>query len=374
MRILQLSSAQAFGGGERHLADLANTLAARGHEVHAILRPHSPLNKELVGLPLENIAKLPLRNAFDAGSARKLDRYVREHKIQILHAHMARDYPLASYATRRNPGSKLIITRHVLFPLNRFHSLTLSHVARIIAVSEPVARELRASVSIPAKRIVVIPNGIDVQRFEQATSQSERLSFRRQWKIPEQGSLIGTVGEIKPLKGHEEFLRAAAIIRRRLPAVLFLIAGMDNSRSKENLAGLEELIAQLDLSGSVYIAGWIEDLASLYRTLDVFVSASRTESFGLAIAEAMAAATAVVATKTEGAGEIITSETGLLVPIGDVEGLAEAVIDLLDHENKRLRLATSGRERIRERFSLERMVEETESIYREVLNDSLHHE
>jgi len=88
----------------------------------------------------------------------------------------------------------------------------------------------------------------------------------------------------------------------------------------------------------------------------------------------MAAATAVVATKTEGAGETITNETGLLVPIGDVEGLAEAVIDLLDDENKRLRLATSGRERIRERFSLERMVEETESIYQEVLNDSLHHE
>lgn len=335
-----------------------------------MLRPHSPLNKELAGLPRENIAKLPLRNAFDAGSARKLDHYVREHKIQILHAHMARDYPLASYAARRNPGSKLIITRHVLFPLNRFHSLTLSNVARIIAVSEPVARELRARVSVPAERIVVIPNGISVQRFEQATSLSERLALRGQWKIPEEGSLIGTVGELKPLKGHEEFLRAAAIIRRRLPAAQFLIAGMDTSRSKDNLAALEELIAHLDLSGSVHIAGWIDDLASLYRALDVFVSASRTESFGLAIAEAMAAATAVVATKTEGAAEIITNgETGLLVPIGDVEGLAAAVIDLLDDENKRVRLATSARERIRERFSLERMVEETESTYREALND-----
>ena len=350
--------------------DLANSLAARGHEIHAILRPHSPLNKELASLARENIANLPLRNALDATSARKLDRYVREHKIQILHAHMARDYPLASYATRRNPGSKLIVTRHVLFPLNRLHSITLSHVARVIAVSEPVARELRARFSIPAERIVVIPNGINVQRFEHATSQSERLGLRRQWKIPEEGSLIGTVGEIKALKGHEEFVRAAAIIRRRRPATQFLIAGIDTSRRKENLKALEELIAQLDLSGSVHIAGWIDDLASFYRTLDVFVSASRTESFGLAIAEAMAAATAVVATKTEGAGEIITNgEAGLLVPTGDAEGLAAAVIDLLENENKRLRLATCGRERIRERFSLERMVDETESTYREVLKE-----
>ena len=369
MKILQLSSAQAPGGGERHLADLANALAARGHEVHATLRPDSPLINELGGVSPKNITTLPLRNALDAVSARKLARYVGEHKIQIVHAHLARDYPLASYATRRNPGSKLIITRHVLFPLNRLHSITLSRVARIIAVSEAVARQLHTHGSIPVERIAVISNGIEVQRFV-AKTQFDRSNFRRQWKFLEDGLLIGTVGEITALKGHEDFLRAASIIRRKYPRAEFIIAGLDASRDGKNRAALEALIAQLDLAGAVQDVGWVDNLASLYCALDVFVSASHSESFGLAIAEAMASATPVVATATGGASEIITNEeTGVLVPLGDAEALAAAVIDLLGDEDKRRRLAAAGRELIQQQFSLGRMVEETEKIYREVLID-----
>lgn len=370
MKILQLSSARAIGGGERHLADLANALVARGHEVHAILQPRSPLIAELAGVPRGNITTLPLRNALDALSARKLARYVREHKIQIVHAHMARDYPLASYATGRSPGCKLVLTRHVLFPLNRLHAVTLAQVARIIAVSEAVARQLRAQGLISADRIAVIPNGIDGQRFERARSQSQRQAFRRQYKIPDDCLLIGTVGEITPLKGHKEFLWAAPIILRRFPKTKFLIAGLDASRSGENQAALEKQIAELGLVSHVYQVGWVDDLASLYGALDIFVSASHTESFGLAIAEAMASGTPVVATATAGASEIITNEEiGLLVPIGDVEGLAAAVVALLTDGNKSDRLANSARERIQERFSLNRMVQETERIYRDVLNN-----
>ena len=371
MKIFQLSSAQAFGGGERHLVDLANALAARGHEVHATLRPNSPLIKELAGLPTGNITTLPLRNALDAVSARKLAHYVREHKLQIVHAHMARDYPLASYAARRNPSSRLIITRHVLFPLNRLHSITLSQVARIIAVSDAVARQLRTQGAIPAERLVVVPNGIDVQRFV-AKTHSDRSNFRRQWKIAEDSLLIGTVGEIAALKGHEEFLRAASIILRRFPKAEFLIAGVDTSRDGKNQRTLEGLIAQLNLANAIHVIGWVDDLASLYCALDVFVSASHTESFGLAIAESMASATPVVATATEGASEIITNgETGLLVPIAEAEALAAAVTDLLGDEDKRSRFAACGRERIQQQFSLGRMVKATEEIYREMLAEKI---
>ena len=352
------------------MADLANRLVTRGHEVHAALRPNSPLIRELPGLAKENISTLPLRNALDAASARKLERYAHKNEIQILHAHMARDYPLASYATRRNPGSKLIITRHVLFPLHRLHSMTLSQVARVIAVSGAVAREVQSQRLLPAERIVVVPNGIDLERFAQAGPQAARNTFRRQWNIREDDFLIGTVGEITLLKGHEEVLRAASIIVSRFPGAKFLIAGIDSSRDRKNLATLESLIAQLSLGGSVQIIGWVEDLVSLYGALDVFVSASHTESFGLAIAEAMASNTPVVATGTEGAKEIIIDgESGVLVPIGDAEALAAAIVDLLSDENKRRQLAVSGRERIQAQFSLERMVDETERIYREVLDE-----
>ncbi len=368
MKILQLSSAKAFGGGERHLADLANALAARGHEVHAALRPESPLISELAGLAKENVTTLPLRNALDAVSARKLARYVREHKIEIVHAHLARDYPLAYYATRRNPGSKLIITRHVLFPLNRLHSITLSAVARVIAVSPAVKRELEEL--LPAHRIVIIPNGIEIQRFERDQPQAELNRFRQRLDISEDDLLIGTVGEITPLKGHEDFLRAAATIRHRLPNTKFIVAGVDASRRGNNLAALENLIADLNLETSVRLVGWVEDLASFYHALDVFVSASHTESFGLVIAEAMASGVPVVATRTEGAREIIVNEElGLLVPIGEAKSIALAVIDLLANDRKRQQLSKSGRERIKARFSLGQMIADTENIYEEVLKD-----
>jgi L-malate glycosyltransferase len=368
LKILHISSAQTLGGGERHLVDLANALVTRGHEVFAAVRPDSPVIAELTGLPRENIVTLPLRNALDAPSARNLDRFTRKHEIEIVHAHMARDYPLASYAVRRNPGARLIITRHVLFPLNRLHTITLSQVARVIAVSEAVARELRAQALMPLERIVVVPNGIDVQRFDNPRSQFDRAGFRRRWKIPEDCLLVGAVGEIKSLKGQEDFVRAAAIVARRFPNVHFLIAGRDSSRTGEHRAALEDLIAKLDLAKHVHLVGWLDDVAPLYCALDIFVSASQTESFGLAIVEAMACGRAVVATETEGAKEIIENgETGLLAPIGGVEALATAVMALLEDETMRRQIGARARQVAQERFSLERMVDATETIYRESL-------
>jgi len=168
LRILQISSAQSLGGGERHLADLTTGLAQLGHDVHVAVRPNSPLIKELAGLPSENITTFPLRNSLDAKSAQGLSRLVRKHKIQVVHAHMARDYPLAAYAVRTNSAASLIITRHVLFPLSRLHRITLSRAARIIAVSQAVAARIQADAIVPAEKISVVLNGIDTARFSLA--------------------------------------------------------------------------------------------------------------------------------------------------------------------------------------------------------------
>src|SRR6267143_4785201 len=130
LRILQISSAQSLGGGERHLADLANGFIDRGHEVFVALRPHSALNDELSRVPKQNITTLPLRNSLDVHSARELARLVRKSDIEIVHAHMARDYPLAAYAVRRNEATQLVLTRHVLFPISSLHIVTLAGVSR----------------------------------------------------------------------------------------------------------------------------------------------------------------------------------------------------------------------------------------------------
>lgn len=370
VRILHISSARAIGGGERHLADLANALALRGHEVHAALAPRSPLRAELGALPEGNLVSLPLRNALDVGSAHALARLVRWREIEIVHAHMARDYPLASYAARRAAASRLVITRHVLFPLNRLHAWTLSNVSRVIAVSRAVARSLEAQRIFPSAKISVIPNGIDLRRFDAESCASDRESFRRTLGVGPERLLVGTIGELKRLKGHEEFLRAAHLLARRFPDADFVIAGEDFSRTGEHRAGLERLIDELGLRSRVHLTGWLEAVAPLLGALDVFVSASHTESFGLAIVEAMASGTPVVATMTEGARETVEDEaTGLLVAIGDTGALAEAVARLLEDAEKRERMGAHARLAARERFSLEQMVTATERLYREALGE-----
>lgn len=365
MRILQISSAQSLGGGERHLADLANGLASRGHEVYLALRPNSPLIDELKQVPREHITTFPLRNSLDATSARSLATLVRRNKIQIVHAHMARDYPLAAYAARRNSGSRLIVTRHVLFPMNPLHRITLARAARIIAVSEAVASRLRADAIVHSGKISVVLNGIDTARFAKARAEFDRSQFLASWKLPDDSLLVGTVGELTPLKGHEEFLRAASLVLKQFPTACFIIAGIDHSRGNRNHARLEQLIKELNLKGRVRLVGWLEDLARLYCALDVFVSASHTESFGLALAEAMASSTAVVATETEGAVELIQpGETGLLVSTGNDDKLAEAILALLTDSESRARLGRAAQQAAATRFSVERMIAETEEIYR----------
>jgi L-malate glycosyltransferase len=368
VRILHLSSARSLGGGERHLADLACALHERGHDVYAALPARSPLRRELDALPPANIFTVRLRNAADLVSALALARFVREQRIEIVHAHVARDYPLAALVVRRVPQANLIITRHVLFRLNRLHAFTFRQVQRVIAVSRAVERALLKQQLLPAQKIAVIPNGIDFQRFDASLEGFDRTALRRQLKIPPESLLIGTLGELKRQKGHEDFLRAAALIARENRRAHFIIAGADSTASGEYRTALERLTRELGLTSRVHFTGWLERVAPLLAALDLFVSASHTESFGLAIVEALASGLAAVATATAGAREIIDDEEmGLIVPVNNPDALAASVLLLMADPGRRARLGRHARARVRGRFSLERMVDATEQVYVEAL-------
>jgi len=361
LNILQISSASSFGGGERYVVDLTNALVARGHDVYVAVRPGSPLTRHLQ-LSSEKIVTLPLRNALDVQSARELEKFVRRKEIDVVHAHMARDYSLASYAARRRQ-TKFIVTRHVLFKLNRLHRHTLSRAARVIAVSQAVAKELRTSQVVRNDQIAVIHNGIDVESIRKTCAVLHRGVFLRTIGlpvgVPYDGALVGSIGELRTLKRHDDFIRAAALILKEFPETQFVLAGVGDGREQ-----LEKLVTELGLTNHFHFLGWLDDADKLLCAMDVFVSASETESFGLAIVEAMAAGTAVVATATEGAQEVIDDQkTGLLVPIGDVKQIARSVVNLLSDPEKRERIATQSAESAAKRFSLKRMVDEIEKIY-----------
>jgi len=363
LRILQISSASSFGGGERYVADLTNALRERGHDLFLAVRPHSPLTAH-VRLPPTKIKTLRLRNALDVQSAHELARFVRKHEIEVVHAHLARDYSLAAYAARRNRNTKFVVTRHVLFRLHRLHRQTLARAHQVIAVSNAVARELRKERVTRDDQITVVHNGIDTNRFAQVLDGFDRAEFLRSKGLPADAPLVGSIGELRSLKRHGDFIRAAAIIAQGFPATHFVLAGVDTSPAGEVRKQLDQLVAELQLNDRFHFLGWLDEAEKLLAALDVFVSASETESFGLAIAEAMAAGTAVVATATEGAREVIDDEkSGLLVPIADPARLAEAIARLLASEEQRKEIGRRAQNEVARRFSLQRMVDEIEQIY-----------
>lgn len=355
MRILQICSARQIGGGERYVADLSNSLGEHGHDVFAALAPDAPLVDELSGVAENNILFSRMRNALDVSSAYELSDFVRRNKVEIIHAHLGRDYPLAALAAKLSK-TPFVLTRHVLFPLSRLQKFLLKQVCGIIAPSNAIAESLEKQNLFSPDKIKIIHYGINLNHF---------LPFE---KSPNKNFTVGTIGHIAPIKGHDVFVRAARIVLQKRENIRFLIVGEDKSHTGENRRELEDLIARLELKSKIELAGWTDDVRPFLRKFDLFVSAARAEAFGLVMVEAMLSALPVIATKSEGAMEIIEDgESGVLVPNEDAEALATAILELLGNKAKREHLIENGRRRVEKNFSLARMVSQTEEFYRSVL-------
>lgn len=366
MRILHISSVKTFGGGERHLIDLTRGLHARGHEIFVALRPSNEWQERFDFLPPENIFHASIRNSFGIFSAQRIARFISEKNIEIIHAHAARDYIPASLVCRLTKNSKFVLTRHVLFPMKPFHRFTLSNLSRAIAVSPAVEKALQPI--IPKRKIEIIPNGISTESLSGDERKQRREEFRALHNIPLDALLVGTVGELKELKGQRDFVLAANEIAGRNENVFFVIVGKDNAVNHPFRRELKRLVKVFDLENRFLWLDWVEDMPGLLAALDIFVSASHSESFGLAILEAMINKTPIVATETEGAKELLQNdETALLVPVKEPVKLAAAVETLLNSPEKRESFVQNAQNFAEKQFSFDRMVEQTENLYREIL-------
>jgi glycosyltransferase involved in cell wall biosynthesis len=341
------------------LADLSNSLAARGHQVFLALAPDAPLEKELRGIEPENILFSKMRNALDIFSAFELANFARQNEIEIIHAHPARDYPLAAAAARL-AKKPFVLTRHVLFPLNPLQKIALKNVGGVIAPSNAVAAALQKQNIFPDEKISLIRYGIDTKHFSPPKTKENQIIT------------IGTIGHLAPIKGHDTFIRAAEIVLRKRDDARFVIVGEDKSRSGENRREIEDLIRHLNLDSKIEMAGWTNDVRPFLNDFDIFVSAAREEAFGLVMVEAMMHKLPVIATRSEGATEIIEDgASGVLISIGNHEELARAILDLIENPKKRELLSENGQRRVVEHFSLERMVKKTVEFYQEVLKKSV---
>jgi glycosyltransferase involved in cell wall biosynthesis len=242
--------------------------------------------------------------------------------------------------------------------MSKLHRLTQRRVAKVVAVSQSVASVVREQGIFRPDQINVVHNGIDLTKFHLRAPNHFAGRLR-----------VGMLGELTPNKGQLEFARASQTVAERIANVDFIIAGRDNSRDGDYGLQLKALIKASKFRDRIQLIESSIDVPEFLAGLDIVVSASRSEAFGLVIVEAMAAGVPVVATATAGACEIISdNETGRLVPVDDVNEMAAAILLLLNDSAQRQRITESARENVTRNFSLERMVSDTEAIYRQVLS------
>ncbi len=364
MRILHISSSRTFGGGERHLVDLSRGLVERGHEVFVALRPTNEWQHRLSFVPSGNIMHVSIRNSFGVLSSMRIADFVKQNKIEVVHAHVARDYIPASIAVLAAKDAKFVLTRHVLFPLKPFNKFALKNLSAAIGVSEAVGIGLKKLFS--SSKVSVIRNGLDVNVLTSADTTRLRHEFREFHNIPDDALVVGTLGELRELKGQRDFVLAANEVAKQLPNTHFVVVGKDNTADRSFRRELRRLVKVFGLEGKFLWLDWIDDTDSFFAAIDLFVSPSHSESFGLAMLEAMAHGKAVVATDTEGARELL-GKKAVLAKIKDPVGLAAKIVELLRDDSLRAVQGGENRKAAGEKFSLERMLDETEKLYKKLV-------
>jgi glycosyltransferase involved in cell wall biosynthesis len=264
----------------------------------------------------------------DLTSTRGLARIIEASGIDIVHAHVARDYPVVALAAAPKHRARLVLTRHHYLPIkgNILYRRLLAK-ATIIAVSESVRRTVIESLGAPARQVVTIPNWIDLER---ASEPRKRSAERHAYGVTRRVA-IALIGQITPLKGHEEFLSAVARVSAERTDVEFLIVGEDNEPGVPFETRLRRRARELGVEPYVRFLGYQSDLFGVLAAVDAVAVPSWNEAFSLVAAEAMAAGRPVIASKVGGLAEIVEHETtGLLVPPRDDAALAEAILRLAE--------------------------------------------
>lgn len=310
----------------------------------------------------------------DAKALARLWSMMRRYRPHIVHTHTAKAGLLGRLAARL-AGVPIVVHTfhgHVLhgyygpvqnWALRRMERSLAWLSDRLVTVSEQVKRDLIGYGVAGAKKITVIPLGLDLEPFLGA--RSRRGEFRRELGLGERAKLIGIVGRIFPIKNHALFIDAAARIAAVEPAARFVVVGDGALRST-----VEAQTRRLGIVERVIFTGWRADLPRIYADLDMLVVSSNNEGTPLSAIEAMATSCPVVATRVGGVPDIITDEvTGRLVFPGDAEGIAGAALDLLADPEKASRIGRNAMIAARQRFGVKRLIKDMDRLYRELLDE-----
>jgi L-malate glycosyltransferase len=291
---------------------------------------------------------------------RDIERMAEAHQANVIHCHQYSPFIYSCLARVWHPSLKILFTEHGRLSdappsmkrkvANRVFA-RLPH--RVFAVSENLKQHIVAE-GFPPGRVGVVYNGIDIGPLP---DEGCRRRVRTSLGIPDGAFAIATVARLDPVKDLDVLLRAVASLARRLPAIL-LIAG-DGSERRH----LEDLAASLEAQDCIRFLGHRDDVRDVLAGCDAYANSSISEGISLTILEAMAVGLPVVATRVGGTPEILDETCSRLVPSRDAGKMAAALAELAFDPAARARLGLSGRQRVEERFTLERMIGEYKDAY-----------
>jgi glycosyltransferase involved in cell wall biosynthesis len=341
---LHVDLGRQWRGGQSQALLLVRGLLSQGHVAELVAPRGSPLAGRAQALGVRVHAVAPSRTA----AALALRPLVRTARFDVVHCHDAHGLT-AAWLAGAAKHTLLVASRRVAYPLSR-SPLGLRRyrsARRIVAVSNFVRASVVQS-GVPAGQVEVVYDGVEVP--DPAPRRSD-LRF------------LGSVGYLLPEKGQELLIRALPRVLERRPGCRLVLAGAGPCRP-----ALERLAAELGVAHAVGFPGLVEDVAQVYRELDVFLFPSLAEPLGSSLLSAMAHGLPAVAVGRGAVPEVIEDgRNGLLVPAPEPDAFAHAVLRLLDDPALAARLGAAARQTIQLRFSVGAMVENTLQVYRRVL-------
>lgn len=367
MRISHVVETLHRGGLERVVIDLVREQQREGHDCQVIcLHERGQLADELdrAGIPVHDCDK---RDGIDLRAVWRLRRFLRQHDSDVVHTHNVVCNYHAALALVGWRGPQLVNTRHGMGPRKRvgrqqrWYRGSLRRTAWVTTVCESARQHCLAENMVPADKLVSVPNGIPVERFEPA-SESTRAQLRQQLGLAVGRPIVGSVGRLNWAKEPLGLIRAFAALCTKLDGIepALVLVGEGKLRGS-----IESLVAELGLGDKVLLLGDRDDVPALLSGFDLFVLGSKTEGYSIALLEACASALPIVATRVGGNGEIVADGvTGWLVPSGDPAALADAMAAALADPEASRKKGRAGRAWVLEQGSLAAMARHYEDLYR----------
>ena len=380
INILYLITDLDIGGAEKALARTVIGLDKRKYNpTVCCLRGHGPVTEEIESAGVK-VTQLNMSNKFDLAAVFRLFCLLGEERISIIHSYLyhanilgriigrVARVPIIISSERSVILSEEIVNKNTLEMGSRLrrliNGLSMRLSDRVVTVSELVRETLIAASKIDPERLVTIHSGVNWEGYQ---IDVDITAKKKGVGLETPASVIGAIGRLDRVKGVEYLLRAAAKVILKTPDAAFLIVGDGSQRE-----AMEQLARSLGISHRVVFTGQRDDVPELLAVMDVLVLPSLYEGLPNAVLEAMAAGKPVIATRVGGTPEVVEDEvTGLLVPPRDPEALAQAIIALLQDRERAKAMGRAGRERVEKHFSVERMVQQTEDLYKELVRERM---